>query len=69
MKLADQFIDFGRQAEQPVEIVLVGPLLALGASFWLVPSFGIVAVGWAWLASQTLTAVVLVFTLMKPILR
>ena len=44
-------------------------LLAVGASFWLVPSFGIVAVGWAWLASQTLTAVVLVFTLMKPILR
>ena len=34
MKLADQLIDFGRQAEEPVEIVLVGLLLAFGANLF-----------------------------------
>ena len=34
MKLADQFIDFGRHAEEPVKIVLVRLLLAFGASLF-----------------------------------
>src|ERR1700733_12360063 len=34
MKLSDQFIDFRRQAEEPVKIVLVGLLLALGANLF-----------------------------------
>jgi O-antigen/teichoic acid export membrane protein len=41
--------------------------LALGISYVFLPIFGIVAVGWAWFASQSLIAVVLVITFVKPI--
>jgi hypothetical protein len=34
VKLADQFIDFRRQAEEPVRIVLVRFLLAFGANLF-----------------------------------
>src|ERR1017187_1206428 len=34
MKLADQFVNFGCQAEEPVKIVFVGLLLAFGASLF-----------------------------------
>ena len=44
-------------------------LLALGISYALLPTYGIAAVGWAWFASQTLTAAILVLTLVRPILR
>ena len=66
------YLSFARVQRKIAGIVLVqGALcgLALGLSYVLLLSYGITGIGVAWLASQTLVAVVLMLTQLRPILR
>ena len=62
------FISIARVQNQPGRIVLVQGLLSglmLGLSYVLLPRIGITGVGVAWLASQTIIAIVLLPTLLR----
>ena len=66
------FISLARVQNRPGIIMLVQgtlSLLILGLSYLLLPPLGITGIGIAWFASQTIVAMFLLLTLLRPILR